>query len=255
MPARTRILRPFLWVDATVAKLSDSAFRLYLGLTTCADDEGWLLWQPSTLSANLYRFRPVGRREAALEKGATELAAAGLLVVLDCGCAYLPYLHRDFRVSGGTHADTIRRFHLFHPSPDEYVHVRTSPAPVSVSGSVSDSASSSVLDSDSAPARKRSKDGLATTKDDDPWKKWNKQWNPVREAIARRGFLLPPTGETDEEGGQRDCLWEMVRENVNLVVQLIDEAPADLCSDQHPVFDLVRHVLKAWDALGPGVRS
>jgi len=88
MPERTRILRPGLWVEAMVAMLSDFAFRLYLGLMTCADDEGWLLWRPSTLAAHLLRFTPVGRREAALEKGAAELSAAGLLVVHDCGCAY-----------------------------------------------------------------------------------------------------------------------------------------------------------------------
>ena len=76
MPERTRILRPGLWVEAMVAMLSDFAFRLYLGLMTCADDEGWLLWRPSTLAAHLLRFRSVSRREAALEKGAAELSAA-----------------------------------------------------------------------------------------------------------------------------------------------------------------------------------
>ena len=263
MPERTRILRPGLWVEAMVAMLSDFAFRLYLGLTTCADDDGWLLWRPSTLAAHLLRFRHLGRREATLEKGAAELLAAGLLVVHDCGCAYLPYLHRDFRVKGGNHAVTIRRFHESHASLDESVHVRTSPASVSVSGSasesVSDRASDSVSDSGvasgSGSGSTPSSDVQTNEKSADPWKAWNGQWTPVREAMARRGFYQPPNGETDEEGTQRDHLWQMVRENATLVAQIIDEAPAHLCAGQSRFFDLVGHIFTGWNTVAAGVPS
>jgi hypothetical protein len=261
MPERTRILRPGLWVEAMVAMLSDFAFRLYLGLMTCADDEGWLLWRPSTLAAHLLRFRHLGRREAALDKGAAELLAAGLLVVHDCGCAYLPYLHRDFRIKGGNHAVTVLRFHESHASLDESVQVGTSPASVSVSvsESVSDRASDSVSDSGvasgSGSGSTPSSDVQTNKKNDDPWTGWNPLWDPVREAMARRGFHHPPNGETDEEGTQRDHLWRMVHENPNLVAQIIDEAPAHLCAGQSRFFELVGHIFKEWNAVASGVRS
>ena len=89
MPERTRILRPSLWIDATTATLPDVAFRLYLGLATCADDEGWLLWRPATLGAHLFRYLAPDERAPLLDSGSTALREAGLLIVHDCGCAEL----------------------------------------------------------------------------------------------------------------------------------------------------------------------
>lgn len=259
MPERTRILRPGLWVEAMVAMLSDFAFRLYLGLMTCADDEGWLLWRPSTLAAHLLRFRPIGRREAALAKGAAELSAAGLLVVHDCGCSYLPYLHRDFRVKGGTHAETILRYHESHGSLDESVQVGTSPASVSasVSGSDSDRSSQSFSDAAAGTGSGSGSTGDVQTnkKNDEPWHDFDKRWLPVQQAMERRRFYLPPIGAKGEDGTQRDRLWQMVRENPDLVAWIIDEAPATLCAGQSRFFDLVGHIFKQWNTVAPGVRS
>lgn len=151
MPARTRILRPSLWVDARTAQLSPETFRTYLGLTTCADDEGWLLWRSATLAAHLLRYVAVGRRAAAILRAENELTKAGLLVVHSCGCAALPYLARDFAIKGGSQASTVFRFHVSHQSPDVSVQERTSPAPglTSVHASVSSPGSTHDL----APAR------------------------------------------------------------------------------------------------------
>ena len=44
----------------------------------------------------------------------------------------------------------------------------------------------------------------------------------------------------------------MVRENANLVAQIIDEAPANLCADQSRFFDLVGHIFKKWNTVASG---
>lgn len=141
MPERTRILRPSLWIDATTATMTDSAFRAYLGIATCADDDGWLLWRPPTLAAHLLRYLAPARRTRLLAKATDELREAGLLMVHDCGCAFLPYLARDLRVTGGSHASTVREYHESHTATD--VSVQVSPSPASGSGSESGSGSSS----------------------------------------------------------------------------------------------------------------
>jgi hypothetical protein len=186
-----------------------------------------------------------------LEKGATEMTAAGLLEVRDCGCALLPYLHRDFRVTGGTQAYTIRDFHRSHPATDESVQVSTSPAPGS--GSVLESVLPSSSDGGWGRRSGRNEErNSQTKKNDDPWKGWNPVWGPVREAMERQGYLLPPTGEQDEDGTQRDRLWQMVRENPDLVAEFMDQAPDDLRAGQGTFFDLVGHVFTRWHSVARG---
>ena len=161
MPERTRILRPSFWSDAVPGQLSDAEFRLYLGLATCADDEGWTLWRPATLAAHLYRFQSVKRRERQLELNANGLVEAGLLEFHPCGCAFLPFHYRDFRQKGGNHSNAVRDFHVEHVGPDESVQVSTGPASESVSGSVegkeavsgTESGSAAVSDLGANPAR------------------------------------------------------------------------------------------------------
>jgi len=261
MPERTRILRPSLWSEAATAALSADSFRNYLGLATHADDDGWTLWRPETLAALLLPYQPVRRRERLMAQTRSDLIAAGLLIVHPCGCAFIPYMWRDFRQTGGNHSSAVAEYGRLHASPDESVQVSTSPASVSVSvsESVSDRASDSVSDSEvasgSGSGSTPSSDAQTNKTNDDPWKAWNGQWAPVREAMARRGYYQPPNGETDEEGSQRDHLWKMVRENANLVAQIIDEAPADLCAGQSRFFDLVGHVFREWNAIASGVRS
>ena len=107
MPERTRILRPSLWIDEATGSLAAEVFRLYLGLTTCADDAGWLPWKAGTLAAHLYRYESAKRRERLLGDGAVKLVDAGLLVLHACGCAELPYFARDFRQAGGNHSEAV----------------------------------------------------------------------------------------------------------------------------------------------------
>ena len=118
MPERTRLLRPSLWADAATATLSAEAFRLYIGLAMLSDDAGMLLWRPATIAAYVYRYWAPTRRERLFAKVAAELIAAGLLETMECRCAFMPFLARDFRVSGGNQATTIETYHLGHVPPD-----------------------------------------------------------------------------------------------------------------------------------------
>ena len=257
MPERTRLLRPSLWVEATTARLSAEAFRAYLGLATCADDGGLLLWRPPTLAAHLYRFLPVRQRDKMLAKCAEELVEAGLLILHPCGCAEMPYVERDLKIGGGNHSYAVVDFHAIHVGTDEYVPVRTSPASVSHTASASVSGSPSFSGSESAspsssgsptnrptPSRRR-----PTTVGDDPWTTFDPIWWPVRGAMAERGYKLPPNGETDSSGTQRDRLWQMVRENATLVAALIRDAPPDFRKGTRPFYDLVGHVFANWSSL------
>jgi len=263
MPERVRLIRPAMWSEAPTATLSAESFRIYLGLATRTDDGCWTLWRLGTLAALLLPYQSVRRRERLVEKAEADLIAAGLLIVYPCGCAYLPFMWRDFRQAGGNHSYAVTDYHRRHASPDESVQPSTSPASVSgsgsVSGSVSDRASHAVPGSEagtgSGSGPTPTGDVQTNKKNDDPWKGWNPLWDPVREAMARRGFYLPPNGETDDEGTQRDHLWQMVRENADLVARIIDEAPATLCAGQSRFFDLVGHVFKEWNAIASGVRS
>lgn len=249
MPERTRILRPSLWSDSATATLSADSFRNYLGLATHADDDGWTLWRSETLAALLLPYQPVRRRERLMAQTRSDLIAAGLLIVYPCGCAFIPFMWRDFRQTGGNHSSAVAEYHRLHAKPDESVQVRTSPASASGSGSGSDTASHSVSASGSRPGLTPTSDVQTNKNNDDPWHDFDERWLPVQQALERRRFYLPPIGAKGEDGTQRDRLWQMVRENANLVARIIDEAPDDLCAGQSRFFDLVGHVFEAWNAL------
>ena len=269
MPVRTRVLRPALWVDPATATLSAEAFRIYLGLATCTDDNGWLLWRPQTLAAQLLRFQPVARRERRLAQAMSELVAAGLLVVHPCGCAFLTYLWRDFRQSSGNHTTVVADFHASHTSTDEYVQGGTSPAPSSSSSSdsglSSPSASSSHSGSSSASGsgstsslratstKPRSSDGQPTTTGDAPWNTVDPRWWPVRQALDERGYVLQPGADNGGLDMDRERLSVMVREDASLVVALVRNAPPDLHAGPHPFVDLVDYLVRQWDARAAGV--
>lgn len=258
LPERTRIVRPSLWTDEATGRLTPEARDLYLGLATRADDEGWLLWRPATLGAHLLSYLPIPRRGRVLERGQAALTAAGLLIVNACGCALLPYLKRDLRVSGGMHSDTILRHHLAH-STDVSGCIRIHHASDSDSASDSVSVSVAIDDTDVADnettARPwstfRNPPGYGIDRSDKtppegrpeaptvrrPTRRpparradWvtfrDPRWGPVREAWSRR-FRRPPSGEEIETGTQRALLFEAVDAYPARVPGWIDAAPPD----------------------------
>ena len=129
LPERTRLLRPGLFEQEDSGPLPGEAFKLYVGLSTCSDDEGWLLWRPANIAARLYPYLPIVKRTKLLERERERLEAAGLLMVYECRCAQLLHLHRDFRIGGGNHTQAVVAYHASHLSTAEYVQVGTSPAP------------------------------------------------------------------------------------------------------------------------------
>ena len=121
-PSRVRLVRPSLFDQADTGQLTDAAFRLYLGLGTCADDKGWLLWRAEQLAARLLPYRPVTTRPTLLAKHATSLLAVRLLAVLPCGCGFLPQFKRDLAIGGGKPSQAVAAFHASHMGPEDPEH-------------------------------------------------------------------------------------------------------------------------------------
>lgn len=111
MPSRVRLVRVELLSDAAFGRMSAGARYLYFALSTAADDEGFLRWDAPTLAARASPFEPPRKRERAFERWATEMVAAGLLEILDCGCAVLVRLDPDLRPGSGQFVATVRRWH------------------------------------------------------------------------------------------------------------------------------------------------
>jgi hypothetical protein len=108
---RTRLLRPEFWADAKMADLPESARLTYMGLWGLADDDGYLVWQPRDIAAELYRFETPRRRETKVERNLAVLVEAGRVVVLPCGRhALIPSLPRH-RVKGGNTSDQHHKAH------------------------------------------------------------------------------------------------------------------------------------------------
>jgi hypothetical protein len=142
-PARTRLLRPETFTDDVTGTLAPATLLTYLGLATRADDAGFLVWRPAALTAALMPYATPGRRQRDLERIAEELVAAGLLRILECGCAELPRMIRDLAIKGGSKTTSVRDWHLAHVLADSSVQVHTPTSePVSVDGSFSSSESS-----------------------------------------------------------------------------------------------------------------
>jgi hypothetical protein len=143
MPVRTRLLRPDIFSDDVTGTLAPSTLLAYLGLSTRADDAGFLVWCPAAIGATLMPYASPGPRERALERIGAELVEAGLLRTFACGCAELPRLVRSKTYS-------VRDWHLAHVPPDSSVQVQT-PTAESVSASGSSSGSRSESGSLSGP--------------------------------------------------------------------------------------------------------
>jgi hypothetical protein len=82
------------------------------------------------------------RRGRDFERIAAELVEAGLLRILECGCAELPRMLRDLAIGGGSKTYTVRDWHLAHLPTDSSGQVQT-PTAESVSSSESSSSSES----------------------------------------------------------------------------------------------------------------
>lgn len=141
-PSRTRLTRPQFYTDELTGSLPPDARDLIQGLSTRADDEGWLIWRPAEIAANLYAYEPPGQRLGDLARRAQRLEERGLLVIEECGCALLPTLRVMFKIKGGMQSAAIWDWHR---QRHESGLIRIDP---DVSGS--SSSSSSALESSSS---------------------------------------------------------------------------------------------------------
>jgi len=142
MPVRTRLLRPDIFSDDVTGTLAPATLLAYLGLGTRADDAAFLVWRPAALAAAVMPHTNSRRRQRDFERIAAELVEAGLLRVLECGCAELPRMLRDLAIGGGSKTYSVRDWHLAHLPTDSSGQVQT-PTAESVSSSESSSSSES----------------------------------------------------------------------------------------------------------------
>jgi len=142
MPVRTRLLRPDIFSDDVTGTLAPATLLAYLGLGTRADDAAFLVWRPAALAAAVMPYTNSRRRQRDFERIAAELVEAGLLRILDCGCAELPRMLRDLAIGGGSKTYSVRDWHLAHLPTDSSGQVQT-PTAESVSSSGSSSSSES----------------------------------------------------------------------------------------------------------------
>jgi hypothetical protein len=142
MPVRTRLLRPDIFSDDVTGTLAPATLLAYLGLGTRADDAAFLVWRPAALAAAVMPYANSRRRQRDFDRIAAELVEAGLLRVLECGCAELPRMLRDLAIGGGSKTYTVRDWHLAHLPTDSSGQVQI-PTAESVSSSESSSSSES----------------------------------------------------------------------------------------------------------------
>jgi len=114
MPVRTRLLRPDIFSDDVTGTLAPGTLLAYLGLGTRADDAAFLVWRPAALAAAVMPYANARRRQRDFERIAAELVEAGLLRILECGCAELPRMLRDLAIGGGSKTYSVRDWHLAH---------------------------------------------------------------------------------------------------------------------------------------------
>lgn len=126
-PSRVRLIRPAFYRSARTGALPPDVRDLMIGLITTVDDEGWLLWRLTELAAALYPYEPPARRLRDIKRRADVLVEAGLVIVHDCGCAFMPTAVRDHGMKGGNHTTAIWAWHMSHTSA-ESVLVRTDPS-------------------------------------------------------------------------------------------------------------------------------
>jgi len=150
-PERTRLVRPDLYRDEVTGPLTPAQRDAYLGIATLTDDSGWALWRPQAIAASIYPYVSPAKRVRDLEARAATLRAAGLLVLFDCGCAYLPRAKRDLVISGGKQIRQVEAFHQAHgtdqsvsvPGDPDWSGTSTSSSSLASSDSWSSTASSS----------------------------------------------------------------------------------------------------------------
>jgi hypothetical protein len=142
-PSRTRLVRPDLFRAESTGRLSSLARDIYLGLATVSDDAGWLLWRPAAIAATILPYRGPTRAQRDLDRAREDLVAVGLLVLHQCGCAYLPSAARDLFIKGGQKARVVADYHESHVTTDQSFRAGTDPSRDSSSGSSSDSESGS----------------------------------------------------------------------------------------------------------------
>ena len=162
MPVRTRLLRPDIFSDDVTGTLAPGTLLAYLGLGTRADDAAFLVWRPAALAAAVMPYANARRRQRDFERIAAELVEAGLLRILECGCAELPRMLRDLAIGGGSKTYSVRDWHLAHLPKDSSGQVQIPTAEsVSSSESSSSSESESGLEMGRERARRRGRDARA----------------------------------------------------------------------------------------------
>ena len=206
MPVRTRLLRPDIFSDDVTGMLAPATLLAYLGLGTRADDAGFLVWRPAALAAAVMPYINSGRRQRDFGRIAAELVEAGLLRILDCGCAELPRMLRDLAIGGGSKTYSVRDWHLAHVPADSSVQVQLPTAEyVSSSGSSSSSESYSGLhsgpgsgDASGAGAESEAGTGRARGWNDQHWldalhrlrmpmdREVDRTWSPWLTSLTRR---------------------------------------------------------------------
>jgi hypothetical protein len=110
MPSHVRLARPDLWRSGVTGRLTAEARDFYLGLSTLADDDGWLLWRLPEIGATLYAYAHPDTREATMADLAAALQDAELLVIHQCACAHLPRID-DVAVTGGRKTHPVHDYH------------------------------------------------------------------------------------------------------------------------------------------------
>jgi hypothetical protein len=148
---RARLLRPDLLTDEITGRLAPSVLLAYLGLTSRADDAGFLVWHPTALATAVMPYANPSRRIRDMERITDELCRVGLLHLHACGCAELPRVVRDHAMKGGNKSYAVRDWHLAHAETIADGHGLTD-TDQSVSSSGSGSFTESESGSSSGPA-------------------------------------------------------------------------------------------------------
>jgi hypothetical protein len=151
-PSRVRMVRPVFYRSELTGSLAPDLRDLLIGLTTMADDEGWMVWAPSEIAATLYSYQSARRRLRDLERRTIRLVEAGLLTIEPCGCASLPTLKTMHAIKGGEKNTATWGWHFGgHPGGLRSATDQS----VSVSGDGSSSSSFSVDGSGSSSSGAR----------------------------------------------------------------------------------------------------
>lgn len=102
--ARIRTIKPSIWGDEKVARLSRDARLLYVGLISMADDDGRFLASPGAISG--YVFPNDDLPPSKITRWLAEIVAVGLVAAYECdGIRY------------GAHLNYRKHQRISHPQP------------------------------------------------------------------------------------------------------------------------------------------